>query len=134
MTGLAFPVVVRHRLHRRRAGRDHQVEVAGRDLARDRDAGGHVALCVEALNGQILAVTESPFAEARQQSFDPFIEHRCVGVLHDGDAGNFAGTTRSASQVREEQGCRRKDDQQDAEEKTFDDTEKDGQRCGLRSA
>ena len=82
----AVAIRVRHCLHRRRARREHQVELAGRDLSGDGVAGRQVALRVIGREPDRRAVAEAAFREAVDHAAHALVQDGRRGVLHDRDA------------------------------------------------
>ena len=118
----AVPVRVGDGLHRWRARRQDQIELAGRDLSRDGIARGEIALRVVGLDPQPLAVTEAGPREALDHALDAFIEHRRRGVLDDGDAEDASRRRmgRPTIAIGHEEHSRREDDQREAKREALD--------------
>jgi hypothetical protein len=124
MLDLALAVVVRDRLHRRRAGGDHEIVAAGRHLPCDGHAGRHVTLRVEPFDREGIAVVKAARREAVDGAANAFVEHRGIRVLKDGDALGFASAAARRAcamlaigeQQRGGGGC----DQQHTQSETFD--------------
>ena len=117
---LAVTIVVRHGLHRRCAGRDHEVVGAAGDLAGDRNAGRHVALRVEPVDHHALAGTEPPFRQGVHRAADPLVEDDAVCVLENRDTEHGRLRSHTAATVGEQQNRRGQRDQSEAESETPD--------------
>ncbi len=115
--GPAVAIRVRHRLHRRRAGREHQVELAGGDLSRDGVAGRQVALRVVGREPDRRAVAEAALGEAVDHAAHALVQDGRRGVLHDRDAEHMCAGCGPLAAIGEQQDRRGDDDQRDAKGK-----------------
>ena len=122
VTRAAGMVRVGHGLHRRRARRDHEVELAGRDLSRDRVTGREIPLRVVPAQRHPIAVPEPELREAVDHAAHAGVEHRRRGVLHDRDAQHAAarGVRDAAVAIRHQQHEGREADQGETERETFE--------------
>jgi hypothetical protein len=109
-------------LHRRGARREHEIELAGRDLSRDGVAGGQVALRIVGAEADAIALAEPFLREARDHPRDARVEHRGGRVLDDGHAAHPGGgrIRGAAVAIREEQRRRREPNQREAEREALD--------------
>ncbi len=132
---LAFAIVVRHRLHRRRARRDHEIVLAARDLTGDGDAGRHVALRVEPIDRQRARRLDSP-RSASASSVPRTPSSRitllaCCSTATRSDRRR--GRTRTSLEVGEEEGRRQQPDQAEAGPETLGEVQHWGpQGCKSR--